>query len=542
MVVEETVPLWKQRANALKEELDSCIPEEWKLKTSPDSLPLNTINIVSDSGILSKEELGIISIDATDLASSIAKKKYTAVEVATAYAKSAAIAHQATNCLSRFFPKEALERAKWLDEQLQKNGKPVGPLHGVPISVKDHIGLKGQLACIGFTATIRETIADSLLVAKLREAGAVFMVKTCVPQAGMQLETDSFRGPTLNPYNRKHTPGGSSGGEAALIASKGGVLGIGTDIGGSIRNPCAHVGIYGFKPTVGRVPRTGGDGISAFYGQDTILATTGPMGRSIRDLELWITSSIMNEPWKDHPSVLKMPWRKDEVVFKNGNLPKIGIMWDDGVVRPQPPMRRALKYTKEKLIKAGFEVIDVLPYKSAEAWDITSSLYFSDGGETNRSNAAKTGEPIWPLTEWIMTQSTKPRTAAEVMELNLKRDIFRAEYHAYFRTLDIDVMILPPAPDPAPRLGTSKYWNYTSLFNLVDYPGGTLPTGLHVESTDIPDEAYEFTGKSDKEVWENYNDVNDFVGLPLGIQVVGKKYEDEKVLEAMKLIEEAIRA
>ncbi|WVF67789.1 hypothetical protein IAT40_002550 [Kwoniella sp. CBS 6097] len=471
---------WKEQAAYHKSQLDAAIPDKWRLPSTARPLPLDVSDFVQDCGLLTTTELAIISLD--------------------------------------YFPEEALERVRWLDQELERTGQPVGPLHGVPISVKEHLGLKGHLACIGFLSTITETNSDSLLVSCLRSAGAAFMVKTCLPQAGMHLETHSFRGTTLNPYNRTLTPGGSSGGESALLSCRGGVMGIGTDIGGSIRNPCALTGLYGFKPTVGRVPSKGGDGV------------------------LWLRTVISAEPWKRHPTVLKMPWKIDEVMFIGGQRPKIGIMWDDGVVRPQPPIRRAMNFAVDKLRSAGFELVDVKPYQSKEAWETISSLYFTDGGQINRDHAAKTGEPLLPLTEWILTQNTNARSATEVMNLNYNRDLFRADYHNYFHSLGVDVILCPATPGPAPKLGTSRYWNYTSFWNLVDYPGGVFPTGLKVELTDVPDEPYEFTSEADKEVWQAYDPPESFAQAPLGLQVVGAKFEDELTLKAMGIIAEVVLA
>ena len=102
--------------------------------------------------------------------------------------------------------------------------------------------------------------------------------------------------------------------------------------------------------------------------------TNGPMARSARDLELFFTTILDSKPWEDDPSCLKMPWRKDEVVWKGKNGMKVGVMWDDGVVRPQPPMRRAMSTVVEKLRKNGVEVVDYKPFRSAEAWNLIVSL------------------------------------------------------------------------------------------------------------------------------------------------------------------------
>ena len=114
-------------------------------------------------------------------------------------------------------------------------------------------------------------------------------------------------------------------------------------------------------------------------GQDSILGTCGPMGRSVRDLELFIDTILAASPWNTDPACVKMPWRKGEVVFKGGETPRVGVMWDDGVVRPQPPMRRALAVAVMKLRAADIEVVDYAPYKSAEAWEIIVSVVLGEG-------------------------------------------------------------------------------------------------------------------------------------------------------------------
>lgn len=221
---------WKARAEAYKAQLLESIPQEWRLKPEVlANLPKDVRFIAETSGILSKDEVTLLARDATRLAQDVAAKKFTAVQVATAYCKSAAVAHQTTNCLMDFFPDEALERAKWLDAELERTGKPVGALHGVPISVKDMCGLVGRRVSAGWLAILESAEGvskkDATIVKAFRDAGAIFYCKTTNPQAIMHLETNSFLGETLNPYNTDLTPGGSSGGESALIAAGGSVLG-----------------------------------------------------------------------------------------------------------------------------------------------------------------------------------------------------------------------------------------------------------------------------------------------------------------------------
>jgi amidase len=164
-------------------------------------------------------------------------------------------------------------------------------------------------------------------------------------------------------------------------------------------------------------------------GQESIAGAIGPMGRSARDMSLFVSAVLAAEPWKIDGSNVGMPWRPSEVAWKGGDKPRIGVMWDDGVVRPQPPMRKALQDAVGKLKSAGFEVVDYSPFRQAEGGEIIvskrhshelttqSSLYFTDGGERIKRAMAATDEPTLPLTKWIMEQNTQPRSALEVFEV-----------------------------------------------------------------------------------------------------------------------------
>jgi amidase len=222
----------KQRA-AILERLAVKVPSDLILPPSLIADPPNDVSsIPTTCGLLTDREIDITEYyNAVSLARSIATKDLSAVEVTRAFAKRAIIAHQLTCCLTQWFVDEALERARELDEYLEKHGKPIGPLHGVPISIKEHIPVAGTFSSQGTLASTVLSERDSHMVAILRKAGAVFYCKTNQPQAIMHLESTSHFGRTLNPFNIQLSAGGSTGGEAALVAMKGSVLGVGTDIG-----------------------------------------------------------------------------------------------------------------------------------------------------------------------------------------------------------------------------------------------------------------------------------------------------------------------
>ncbi|OBS16851.1 hypothetical protein FPOA_12561 [Fusarium poae] len=242
---------FEAKRTTLMQAFAAKVPAEYRLP--PELIqnpPADLSRIPSTCGKLTDEEIAITeNYDAVGLLQAIAKKTYTAVAVIKAFSKRAIIAHQLTCCLAQWFMEEAVKQATALDAYLETHGKPIGPLHGLPVSIKDHMHIAGTFSSQGCFASIVKDQEDCKVVASLRSQGAIFYCKTNQPQSLMHLETDSHWGRVLNPYNIHLSAGGSTGGEAALIALRGSVMGIGTDIGGSIRAPSAFCGIYGFKPT-----------------------------------------------------------------------------------------------------------------------------------------------------------------------------------------------------------------------------------------------------------------------------------------------------
>lgn len=205
----------------------------------------------------------------------------------------------------------ALSRAKYLDYHLARTGEPVGPLHGIPISIKDTFRITGVDSSIGIAALCSKPSATtSPLVSLLISAGAVIHCKTNVPQTLMALDSDNnIFGRVLNPLNRHLTAGGSSGGEGALLGMKAAAMGVGTDIGGSIRIPAACNGLYGAKPSQDRVPFSGQQmgslpGTSALG----ISARAGPIARSPRDCELFFKTVASARPWERDPNLVPGFW------------------------------------------------------------------------------------------------------------------------------------------------------------------------------------------------------------------------------------------
>ncbi|KAJ5175366.1 amidase [Penicillium canariense] len=536
---------WERQAQKGRDILNNSIPKQWLLPESQLALATtkNVIDFPEQSGLLSELEMLITELSATELVAEMGKGKLTAEEVVVAFLKRAVLGQQLLNFATEFLADEAIARAQELDKHYKQTGQLVGPLHGVPISVKEHIGFKNKTCNTGYVAYIDKVATeDAHLLRLLANAGAVFHVRTNQPQSLMHLCcSNNITGTTLNPHNRTLTPGGSSGGEGASMGFKCAPLGIGTDIGGSIRCPAAFCGGYGFRPTAMRNPMAGIQ--VACIGQETIHGVVGPMaGSSIEDLELFQKAVLDQEPWDDETSLMPVPWK---TVTPTRDV-TIAIMWDDGYVRPHPPVTRALRLAKEKLLAAGIKVVDWEPYEHQRGWDIISTLYYPDGAALQRQMLRESGEPARPLTEWAFSYAhPTPLTHAEAWTLQYERDLYRDEYHALLKSRGVDFIISPAYPAAAAVMGESHYWNYTAIWNMTDMPCAVFPSGLTVDPTldalTEQDKKYVPRNEVDEREWNKYQGPWRYEGAPIALQIAGRHFKDEETLAAAKLVEEIIK-
>ncbi|KAG9235564.1 glutamyl-tRNA amidotransferase subunit A [Amylocarpus encephaloides] len=529
---------WQEIAQKVRDHRDITVEKiEPAIPTQFDYLPSRVIDVPRQH--LSAAEVEITESPIDSLLSSLAIGKLTSLEVTKAFLRRAAIAQKLTNCVYELLPERAIARAKELDEALAK-GEPVGPLHGLPISVKEHIGVEGRDCTAGFVGWVgNKSPYDANILKILLKAGAVLYVRTTEPQGLMVLETCSnITGVTTNPHNTSLTPGGSSGGEGALLALRGSPLGIGSDIGGSIRSPAGNCGIYGLRPTPARLPLIGLEAFS--IGCETVMGAIGPMSPTLDGIELFMKTVLNSRPWDDDLSLHQMPWR----VLEPSKKLTVGVIWDDGVVKPSPPVQRALKEVVEKL-KAlpDVDVIDWAPYKHDEAMKLLTKLYAPDGGRAFAKGLATSGEPWLPLPEFTMKGSpgVEDLEQHDIWKYTKDREIFRYMYLQEWNNAapTMDVILSPVGPLPAPPHGTSKYWGYTSIWNLLDYPGIVFPVTKVNPELDAKDESYKPRNEMDKLYYDNYS-VDGQKDAPVALQLVAKKLYDEELVEALKTIKREI--
>ncbi|KAG9010311.1 hypothetical protein FRB94_010661 [Tulasnella sp. JGI-2019a] len=531
----------------------------WRLG---DRLPSPDVDDVSEIVLcnLNSREREIVQSDATDILRRIRTRELTAVEVLTAFCKVTIPAQETLNCVTEIFFEQGFERAAQLDKHLEETGEVVGPLHGLPVSIKDHILVKGLDTSTGYISWANKTVAtkDAVAVDILRKAGAVLYVKTANPQTLLCLETNNnIYGRTLNPFNRKLSPGGSSGGESALIAARGSPMGIGTDIGGSIRIPAAYTGLYGFKPSVARMPHAGLMG--SHDGMDNIIGVVGPMVHSARDLELFCRVMLQYEAWLLEHAVLEMPWRKE--IVEGQTLPKklcYAMLWDDGVVKPHPPLLREMRRVKAALEAAGHEVIDWVPLEHQKGWDLIVKLYLLDAAEEYWATLAESGEPAVPGTTWMMShcsQGQQPCTVPETWKLNLEREAFRARGLVHWNSTvsrtstgrPVDAIICPTAPNLAVPHDKTHWWGYSSHWNMLDLPGVVFPIGGRYDPSSAAPDSDDVQTTPRNDVEKHYVDMwtsggERFKGAPITLQLIGRRHNEEKVLAMLNVVEEAVKA
>ncbi|CAE7223598.1 unnamed protein product [Rhizoctonia solani] len=507
---------------------------------------------------LTDKERSFLFSDVTDLTHRLAAQECTAVEVATAFCKATYAAQELTNCVTEVMFDQALARARELDEHLSKTGRVVGPLHGVPVSIKDRISVKGEDTSCGYVAWAGKRIAqeDAPVVRILREAGAIIYVKTTNPQTLFVFETSSnVYGYTTNPYNRNLSSGGSSGGEGALVGARASLLGVGTDILGSImflRGEFEPVSCKILMPeTTSEIPSVGNAAV--YKGMENLVGVVGPMAHSVRDLELFCRVIFEYEPWNIDFKVLRMPWNCAVAQQKKEEKLVIGMFIDDGVVAPHPPIVESLRRAREALVAAGHEVIDWEPMDHQQAIEVVSRLYLLDGGDEIRSVLAESGEPPIPSVARILTEGEKrgAYTLAESWEMNAKRDEFRARALKHWNETErrtksgrpVDAVLCPASATLAPPHWTMRWFGYTAYWNLVDFPAAVFPSGGPFDagrwkSERRPDRTP--PRNSIEEFVENQWDPDTYDGAPVALQLVGRRWQEEKLLADLKIVDEVI--
>jgi len=448
-------------------------------------------------------------------------------------------------------------------DQARAKGESLGPLHGLPITIKDNIQVTGTDATLGMQCRRGKAAdADAVLVAELRKKGAIVLGKTNVPQLLLAQETEnSLFGVTNNPWNLERVPGGSSGGEGAAVAAGMSPLGIGTDIGGSIRIPAHFCGVGGFKPTLDRWSNRGSTG--AIKGQELVRSQIGCLSRTTADASLlWRALDPVEQSVHD-PLVAPVPATDPNDVDLSGLT--IGYVDGDSFLEPVASVRRAHDRAKEALQAAGARLVAHEPVATEEVVFVWLGAISADGGRT--LDRVLEGEPVSPQLKPSLTLLNIPgpaRKAAgslaaslgekrvgrllktlgkksvdQVWALTQRRTELRLEEFDRWRNNGIDALICPPHVVPAlshresgdfiMSVGAEFRWT------LLNFPAGVVPV-----TTARSNEVGRYQHQRDRVERKVAKIDQRSTGLPVGVQVVAPPYLEHVLLAVMQAIENQV--
>ncbi|XP_024907642.1 fatty-acid amide hydrolase 1 isoform X2 [Pteropus alecto] len=438
-----------------------------------------------------------------------------------------------------------------------------GLLYGVPVSLKECFSYKGQDSTLGLS--LNEGVpaeCDSVMVQVLKLQGAVPFVHTNVPQSMFSYDcSNPLFGQTTNPWNSSKSPGGSSGGEGAIIGAGGSPLGLGTDIGGSIRFPSSFCGICGLKPTGNRLSKIGLK--SCVYGQVAVQASVGPMARDVESLALCLRALLCEDMFRLDPTVPPLPFKEE--VYRSSQPLRVGYYETDNYTMPTPAMKRALLETKQSLEAAGHTLVPFLPSNIPYAMEtLSTGGLFSDGGVTLLQNFKGDfvdhclGDLILilKLPDWLkgllafllkpllprlsaFLSNMRSRPAGKIWELQHEIEVYRNSVIAQWRALDLDVLLTPmlgPAmnlSDPGKATGAVSY---TMLYNCLDFPAGVVPVTTVTAEDEAQMEHYRgYFG----DIWDKVlqKAMKKSLGLPVAVQCVTLPWQDELCLRFMREVE-----
>jgi len=419
---------------------------------------------------------------------------------------------------------------------------------------------------------------DGLPIELLKEQGAIPFVRSNLPQGGMTIESVNFIwGRAKNPWDKTRAVGGSSGGEAGLVAARCSPLGIGSDVGGSIRIPALFCGLYGFKPTAGRGTVKGHTELApSCTGQINIRVAIGPIAKSIKDLNLMMKSLLDETAWAkkgpydgDVYTNLK-PWN-EKIVFEN-KLYRIGVVKTCEFFGACTSNKRAVEEAASILQRKGHTIIELsIDEIIKEAFIIFLQITAAEGDTQFLKDAAKgekiiseydllvlvAGMPNWlqDIVSRILKLAGMKRTA-EIMKYSKKLDAYeyllvskshnelQLKFMKIWQDKQLDCLILPGLAEPAIKHGLSKELFmiaiYTMFCNVMNLPCGVLPISTVKEDEQV------YTRKDSGNHWDLFSEkmdqnLKDSKGLPVGIQVCSLPFQDEKSLSVMRQIDDEIQ-
>ncbi|XP_077864667.1 vitamin D3 hydroxylase-associated protein-like [Saccoglossus kowalevskii] len=519
-----------------------------------------------DKVILAKR-LRIIEMSLSELSKALKSGSLSAVEVLHAYQAKALECSSQTNCVTE----PIIEAEEWAKE-LDANGDKGGILYGIPVSVKECVYLKGYDSHFGISKYIGKICTeDHVIVQVLKKEGAIPFMRTNVPQIMLSFScSNPVYGETLNPHDCERCPGGSSGGEGALIGMHGSQIGIGSDIGGSVRIPAHFCGISSLKPTRSRISLIGQANV--LPGQKALCGVNGVMARDVDGVVLTMKALLTSEMFRLDSSLPPIPF--NDATFSNIKVMRVGYYDDDGYFTPVPACRRAVSVAVEALKSRGHTLIPFNIKKLLTDEDnhtlanLALQAITADGSKRFMSHlededvdkylslqlhyfniTSLKRKLMWPFMSNRMQRyydscRNEDKRTSELWSDHLKGAEYFSKFVSAWKDANIDVLIGPGfgitacSNEYAAKLFSVA--GTTAIYNMLDIPAGTV-TVTKVTQEDEDNLATEFQVKDN---WDKLavEACTGSVGLPVGVQCIALKWQEELCLKLMKELEEGVKA
>jgi len=506
----------------------------------------------------------LLSQSIRNLAQHLAAGDLSSVEVTRAFLERIEVVQSTFRPLAIPFGDEALDAARQSDTRREKNAV-LSPLDGVPLTIKESVDVKGHPSTLGLSSRKgKNADTDAVVTGILRSAGAVFLGKTNISQALLFHESrNPVYGQTVNPFHDGRSPGGSSGGEGAAIASYASPAGVGTDVGGSIRIPAAWNGICGLKPTNDRWSNIGSR--TAIAGQELVRGQIGPMARTVDDLAFLLEIVTPEKCAARDPRTAPLPIPSYKAV--DVRKLKVGFYVDDGLVSPSPAIVRAVDEAHRALSAAGATVVPLPPTLIDDALFTYYAGFSADGARTllDQLDPSDLDVALKPLFRLARLPSFARKAASKILGMRGEKHLshllevmgeksvahlwrltrrareISGEVLSAWDKLGIDVVICPVHATPALPHTESRDFSlagsYSMFFNIVNFPAGTVPvTTVRPHETELRQQSTQEPTSLDRRA---ISVDTGSTGLPVGVQVVARPFREEHVLAAMAVIESA---